>query len=134
MPISKDQSVLVRFGPYTADTKSGELRKHGVRIPLQVQPFQILQVFLEGGIRHSEGLGQRTDRMKISLEFDYLANRRFAVRGFTDWRHSFDGIGSLEDLTTPELALTHDRLLKASYWHLCGGVGFLGYSEDFDQC
>lgn len=46
MPILKDQSALVRFGPYTADLRAGELRKHGVRIPLQVQPFQILEVFL----------------------------------------------------------------------------------------
>ena len=47
MAIEKDQSVLVRFGPYTADLKAAELRKHGVRIPLQVQPFQILEVFLD---------------------------------------------------------------------------------------
>lgn len=71
-----------------------------------------------------QALGQRTDRMNISLEFDYLVSRRFAVRGLTNWQHSFGGIGSLEDLTTPELALTHDRLLKASYWHVGGGVAY----------
>jgi hypothetical protein len=71
-----------------------------------------------------EALGERTYRMNISLEFDYLLSRRLAVRGFTNWQHSFEGIGSLEDLTTPELALTHDRLLKASYWHLGGGLAY----------
>jgi TolB-like protein/DNA-binding winged helix-turn-helix (wHTH) protein/tetratricopeptide (TPR) repeat protein len=38
---------LVRFGPFTADLQSGELWKEGVRIRLQIQPFQILKVFLE---------------------------------------------------------------------------------------
>jgi TolB-like protein/DNA-binding winged helix-turn-helix (wHTH) protein/Flp pilus assembly protein TadD len=43
----KAPAASIRFGPYTADLEAGELRKHGVRIPLQIQPFQILQVFLD---------------------------------------------------------------------------------------
>src|SRR5215469_555738 len=35
-----------RFGPFDLDTHTGELRKHGVRIQLQKQPFQILTVLV----------------------------------------------------------------------------------------
>jgi len=39
--------ALVRFGVFELDTESGELRKQGVKIRLQEQPFQILQILLE---------------------------------------------------------------------------------------
>src|ERR1700681_3272426 len=35
------------FGPFELDVRAGELRKHGVRIRLQEQPFQILLILLE---------------------------------------------------------------------------------------
>jgi Tol biopolymer transport system component/DNA-binding winged helix-turn-helix (wHTH) protein len=38
---------ILRFGPFEADAATGELRKHGVRIKLQKQPFQILIALLE---------------------------------------------------------------------------------------
>src|SRR5262252_9261144 len=36
----------VRFGPCEFDLRAGELTKHGVRIRLQEQPFQILRMLL----------------------------------------------------------------------------------------
>src|SRR2546423_4539967 len=36
----------IRFGPFDLDPKSGELRKNGVRIKLQGQPFQVLCLLL----------------------------------------------------------------------------------------
>lgn len=36
-----------RFGLFEADTESGELRKSGVRIRLQAQPFRVLVCLLE---------------------------------------------------------------------------------------
>ncbi len=36
-----------RFGVFEADPQSGELRKSGIRIRIQSQPFQILQLLLE---------------------------------------------------------------------------------------
>ena len=52
---------LIRFGPFEIDSKSGELRKLGVRIKLQDQPFQILQILLEhpGEVVTREELRQR---------------------------------------------------------------------------
>src|SRR5271154_5658469 len=37
----------VRFGAFELDVRAGELRKHGVRIRLQEQPFQVLLMLLE---------------------------------------------------------------------------------------
>src|SRR5665213_2791498 len=36
-----------RFGVFEADTATGELRRQGVRIKLNTQPFQILAMLLE---------------------------------------------------------------------------------------
>ena len=37
----------LRFGPFEADLKNRELRKHGIRIKLQRKPFQILEFLLQ---------------------------------------------------------------------------------------
>ena len=37
----------IRFGDYEVDFEAGELRKHGLRIKLQYQPFRILTLLLE---------------------------------------------------------------------------------------
>ena len=49
---------LVRFGIFEADLSSGELRKAGIRIKLQDQPFRILALLLENA-------GQVTTREEI---------------------------------------------------------------------
>ena len=36
----------VRFGVFEADLEAGELRKHGLRLKLPEQPFQILSMLL----------------------------------------------------------------------------------------
>ena len=40
-------SRLARFADFEVDLEAGELRKNGLRISLQQQPFQILCVWLE---------------------------------------------------------------------------------------
>ena len=39
-PTSSDRNF--RFGPYELSEREGELRKNGVRIKLQEQPFRVL--------------------------------------------------------------------------------------------
>jgi TolB-like protein/DNA-binding winged helix-turn-helix (wHTH) protein len=39
--------AAIRFGVFEVDLRAGELRKQGVKIKLQEQPFQVLQVLLE---------------------------------------------------------------------------------------
>lgn len=52
---------LYRFGPFVFDGATGELRKDGVRIPLQPKPQQMLQMLLEnpGGVLTREELCRR---------------------------------------------------------------------------
>ena len=38
---------VVRFGVYEVDPHAGELRRNGVKIKLQEQPFQVLTMLLE---------------------------------------------------------------------------------------
>ena len=51
----------IRFGVFEVDLRSGELRKAGIRIKLQDQPFKVLAVLLErpGGVITREELKQR---------------------------------------------------------------------------
>jgi len=37
----------LRFGVFEMDLRTGELRKHGVQVRLQKQPFQVLTMLLE---------------------------------------------------------------------------------------
>ena len=47
MPASLSTPRRISFGPYEADLQVGELRKQGVRVRLQSQPFQLLALLLE---------------------------------------------------------------------------------------
>jgi DNA-binding winged helix-turn-helix (wHTH) protein/tetratricopeptide (TPR) repeat protein len=47
VPIERRSSTPIRFGPFEVDSVSGELRKQGIRMKLQEQPLQILQLLLE---------------------------------------------------------------------------------------
>src|SRR3982750_4430051 len=38
---------VFKFGVFQADASGGELRKHGIRIKLHAQPFQVLLMLLE---------------------------------------------------------------------------------------
>ena len=44
---AETQRRIFRFGAFEADETTGELRKHGVRIKLNSQPFQLLVMLLE---------------------------------------------------------------------------------------
>ena len=52
---------VFRFGVYEANRETGELRKSGIRIRLQEQPFQVLMFLLErkGEVVSREELRQR---------------------------------------------------------------------------
>jgi len=47
MPGSKESRTRIPFGPFEADILTQELRKHGIRLPLPRQSFQILKMLLE---------------------------------------------------------------------------------------
>ena len=74
-PLSSSPGVI-RFGDFEADLRSGELRKHGTRIKLQVQPFQVLQVLLEnaGQVVTREELQKRVWPAETFVDFDHGLN------------------------------------------------------------
>jgi len=62
----------IRFGVFEVDLRGGELRKQGVKIKLQEQPFQVLQILLEhpGEIVTREDLCQRIWPSDTFVDFD----------------------------------------------------------------
>ena len=44
---SQSVSAVIHFGPFDADLQTQELRKHGVRLRLPGQSFEILKMLLE---------------------------------------------------------------------------------------
>src|SRR5215469_7887948 len=78
------QAARMCFGPFEADLRSGELRKHGVRLKLQEQPFQVLVLLLEhaGEVVTREELRQRLWPAETFVDFDTGLNR--AVKRLRD--------------------------------------------------
>ena len=55
MALEARPPAILRFGVFEVDVRAGELRKQGVRIKLQQQPFHVLTVLLQrpgGTSRH----------------------------------------------------------------------------------
>jgi TolB-like protein/DNA-binding winged helix-turn-helix (wHTH) protein len=65
--------VAIRFDVYELDLRAGELRKQGVRVRLQEQPFQILQALLErpGEVVTRDELRQRIWPADTFVDFDH---------------------------------------------------------------
>ena len=61
-----------RFGAFEVDPRSGELYKHGIRLKLQDQPFQILALLLEhpGDVVTREELRQKLWPADTFVDFD----------------------------------------------------------------
>ena len=77
MASSGDVRSLIRFGAFEADLDTEELRKHGLRIKLQDQPFQILALLLEhpGQVVTREELQQRLWPADTFVDFDRGLNK-----------------------------------------------------------
>lgn len=75
LPLSSSQWTI-RFGDFDADLRSGELHRHGARIKLQVQPFQVLQILLEhaGDVVTREELQKRIWPADTFVDFDHGLN------------------------------------------------------------
>jgi TolB-like protein/DNA-binding winged helix-turn-helix (wHTH) protein/Tfp pilus assembly protein PilF len=71
------ESSRVQFGVYEVDLRAGELRKHGLRVKLQTQPFGILSLLLErpGEIVSREELRQKLWPTDVFVDFDQGLNK-----------------------------------------------------------
>ncbi len=68
-----DDAKRVQFGVFEADLKSGELRRSGVHIRLQSQPFKLLAALLEhpGEVVSRESLQQQLWGSDTTVDFDH---------------------------------------------------------------
>ena len=67
------ESKIIRFDAFEVDLRAGELRKHGIKIRLQEQPFVILQMLLEnpGQVVTREDLSKRIWSGGTFVDFDH---------------------------------------------------------------
>jgi len=70
------QNRRFRFGVYEADAATGELRKSGVRLRVQEQPFQVLLLLLErpGEVVTREEMRQKLWAEDTFVDFDHSLN------------------------------------------------------------
>src|SRR5215212_876023 len=73
---SERQSDVRRFGTFDVDLRARELRKGGIRIRLQDQPFEILAMMLErpGEVVTREELRQRLWPAGTFVDFEHSLN------------------------------------------------------------
>jgi Tol biopolymer transport system component/DNA-binding winged helix-turn-helix (wHTH) protein len=76
MPLPSQNPSVLRFGVFEVDLQEGELRKGGVRIKLQEQPFQILVILLErrGELVTREDLQRKLWPADTFVDFDHSLN------------------------------------------------------------
>lgn len=75
MPVPEN-SRIARFGVFELDLRVGELRKNGVKLRLQGQPFQVLALLLEraGDVVTREELRQKLWPSDTFVDFDHSLN------------------------------------------------------------
>jgi Tol biopolymer transport system component/DNA-binding winged helix-turn-helix (wHTH) protein len=70
------QDGVVPFGPFEVDFERAELRKHGTKVRLQAQPFQVLAALLEnpGAVVTRDELRQRLWPENTFVDFEHGLN------------------------------------------------------------
>ncbi len=76
MSTSTPLRAIYRFGAFEVDSRTGELRKNGMRIRCQEQPIQVLVALLErpGELLTREELRQRVWPEDTFVDFDHAVN------------------------------------------------------------
>src|SRR5258707_5585477 len=82
----------VRFGAFEADMEAGELRKHGLRLKLSEQPFQILAMLVArpGEVVSRKVLRERLWPSDTIVDFDHGLNNAVMMlrEGLSDSSHN----------------------------------------------
>src|SRR5215471_4282701 len=83
-PTSNDVSPTRRFGVFELDLREGELRRNGIKVKLQEQPFQVLAELVErpGQVVTREDLRNRLWPADTYVDFDHGLNA--AIRRLRD--------------------------------------------------
>ena len=109
-------SRLVRFGPFEVDLESGQLRKGGVKVRLQEQPFRVLSVLIERPgevvtrdelrkrlwsddtfVEFEQGLNTAVNRLRSALSDSANDPRWIETVPRRGYRFAADGTGSRDD-------------------------------------
>lgn len=74
--MAQNSTRVARFGVFELDLSAGELRKNGVKLRLQEQPFQVLALLLErsGEVVTREELQQKLWPTDTFVDFDHSLN------------------------------------------------------------
>jgi len=74
--VPQNRTRITRFGVFELDLSAGELRKSGVKLRLQGQPFQVLALLLEhaGDVVTREELQQKLWPSDTFVDFDHSLN------------------------------------------------------------
>ena len=77
MPENPQLRGRLRFGVFELDLRAGELRKHGLRVRLQEQPFQVLAMLLEhpGEVVTREEVQKTLWPADTFVDFDHGLNK-----------------------------------------------------------
>jgi DNA-binding winged helix-turn-helix (wHTH) protein len=77
MTSTSDAVHIVRFGTFELDLKTGELRRKGVKVALQEQPFQVLAMLVArpGDLVTREELHQKLWPDAVFVDFDHGLNK-----------------------------------------------------------
>jgi TolB-like protein/DNA-binding winged helix-turn-helix (wHTH) protein/Flp pilus assembly protein TadD len=77
MPEKEQLPGQLRFGVFEVDLRAGELRKHGLRVRLQEQPFQVLAMLLKhaGEVVTREELQKKLWLADTFVDFDHGLNK-----------------------------------------------------------
>jgi len=76
MPLQSNLPQVLRFGVFQVDVRAGELRKNGVKLKLQEQPFRVLCLLLEhpGEVISRDELRNRLWPADTFVDFDHGLN------------------------------------------------------------
>jgi Tol biopolymer transport system component/DNA-binding winged helix-turn-helix (wHTH) protein len=76
MPDQSQRPQVFRFGVFEVDARAGELRKNGIKLKLQEQPFQVLCMLVEhaGELVTREDLRSRLWPAETFVDFDHGLN------------------------------------------------------------
>src|SRR6266699_3034890 len=77
MPEGHHLAGRLRFGVFEVDLRAGELRKHGLKIKIQEQPFQVLAMLIDhsGEVVTREELQEKLWPADTFVDFDHGLNK-----------------------------------------------------------
>jgi Tol biopolymer transport system component/DNA-binding winged helix-turn-helix (wHTH) protein len=135
LPVSSENPIhrIVRFGVFEVDLEQRELRRSGLRVKLQDQPFQVLAILLErpGEIVTREELRKKLWPADTFVDFDHGLNA--AIRRLRDGlgdtaetprfvetvaRRGYRFVGAVE---SPERVAERARSLRGAPWRWIAG-------------